>query len=435
MSALEQLDRTILLARDHVSPALSDDEIRQAFQSLRIRCVADYGNLSSHAGQTCLITMVALLSRLGVQVTLSIPPISVLRRQPPFRGSCLVESLLASSNQLITGATVQLHRPGDPSEMTFVLGNSAVEPGGSPTWRLTGGDWDGAIGEEQTTRGRVWDTEWPLGALISATLAAGEAFKCAVRRMPLRSPEDRVFFLPSNACAWDFGFVPVPEGELNLGTLDIVSAGAITQAALFALLRVPNLTLNGRVFDDDVTAATNANRNMLTLLSDVGMNKAQLVAERCQPNFRLTPVTRRFGIGTKENCQMASFVLVGVDDIPSRWEVQRSTQGVLLVSGTSHFNISSSDHTRGAPCCGCLHPVDDAGTNLIPTVSFVSFWAGLAMAVRLVRQALGFPYPPERQHVWLSPLRMDSIHAGMWSPVAPRKDCPVNCPAARAVIS
>jgi molybdopterin/thiamine biosynthesis adenylyltransferase len=432
MSALEQLDRTILLARDYVCPALSDNEIRQTFQLLRIRCVADRRNLSSHAGQTCLVTLVALLSRLGLQVTLSIPSISVLRRQPPFRGSCLLESLLASSNQLITGATVEQHRAGDHSDMIFVLGDSPLENGASPTWRLTGGDWDGAVRPEPRRAGHAWSTGWPIGAMVSATLAAGEVFKCAMRRMALRNPEDCIFFFPSEACAWNFGAIPVPEAGLDLGTVDIISAGAITQAALFALLRVPNLTLNGRVFDEDATAATNANRNMLTLLSDVGKNKVQLVAQRCHPDFRLTPILQRFGTRTAETFQIASCVLLGVDDIPSRWEVQRRTRGVLLVSGTSHFSVSSSTHAPSEPCCGCLHPVDDVGGPItIPTVSFVSFWAGLAMAVRLLRHALGAPYLRDRQHLWLTPLRMDEPYAAVWSPVATRIDCPVRCPSSR----
>jgi len=79
-----------------------------------------------------------------------------------------------------------------------------------------------------------------------------------------------------------------------------------------------------------------------------------------------------------------------------------------------------------------LHYLDDLGpADLIPTVSFVSFWAGLAMAVRLVREALGFPYPPNQQQLWLTPLRMDERYAAIWSPVAARDDCPVRCLASR----
>ena len=99
------------------------------------------------------------------------------------------------------------------------------------------------------------------------------------------------------------------------------------------------------------------------------------------------------------------------------------------------FDRNAVDNRFGAnePCSGCLHPIDDAAAaDQIPTVSFVSFWAGLAMAVRLVREALVQPYPPNQQHLWLTPLRMDQPHAAMWSPVTFRRDCPVPCVASQA---
>jgi hypothetical protein len=189
--------------------------------------------------------------------------------------------------------------------------------------------------------------------------------------------------------------------------------------------------MRARIFDDDATAETNLNRNMLTVVSDVGLAKVLLVANRCLPNLHLTPKRQWFAVGHGVE-PMAPYVLVGVDDIPSRWLVQRHASGVLIVSGTSHFSISSSCHTPTSPCCGCQHPVDDlAGPITIPTVSFVSFWAGLAMSVRLIRHLVGAPYPLDRQHLWITPLRMDQPYAALWSPVAPRVDCPVRCDSSR----
>jgi hypothetical protein len=156
----------------------------------------------------------------------------------------------------------------------------------------------------------------------------------------------------------------------------------------------------GRIFDDDTTSPTNFNRNMLTLAGDADSEKVQLVADRSAPEFHLTPKYQRFLAASPGARQIAPYVLVGVDDIASRWQVQRCASGLLVVSGTSHFSISSSCHGPGEPCCGCLHPVDDlGGPTAIPTVSFISFWAGLAMAVRLVRKAIGTGYALDRQHL------------------------------------
>lgn len=427
MNAIEQLNRTILLCRDYVSDEVSDASICQGFQSGRVLCVADATNLSSHSGQSCLTTVVALLSRMGMQVTLRIPEIAFIRRQSPFLGSHLRDSLLASSNNLISGATVRQDTSEREPDLIFLLGDSAIEERSCPIWRLSGSEWHGTITQGATPAPR-WIAEWPIGAMTSAALAAGEAFKYVMRCLPLRCKDDLVFFEQSGDSTWDFGSIPIPKGKFDLGEVDIVSAGAISQAALYVLLRVPQIQIAGRIFDDDMTSPTNFNRNMLTLVGDADSQKVQLVVDRCSPEFDLTPKYQRFLADAGEVGQIAPYVLVGVDDIPSRWQVQRCASGLLIVSGTSHFSISSSCHGPGEPCCGCQHPLDDLdGPAAIPTVSFISFWAGLAMAVRLMRRAVGASYGVNRQHLWMTPLRMDQPHAAMWSPVAPRKDCPVHC--------
>jgi len=115
----------------------------------------------------------------------------------------------------------------------------------------------------------------------------------------------------------------------------------------------------------------------------------------------------RFGVGGQVE-QLAPCVLVGVDDIPSRWIVQRYAKGDVLLVGTSHFSISSSSHVPGEPCSGCQHPVDEVGgAATIPTVSFVSFWAGLAMARSTDSPRDGGWYIPETVSIFgMTPLRM-----------------------------
>lgn len=431
MTALEELNRTILLCRDYVVDALSDEEICQSFQSRKVLCVSDLRNLSSHSGQTALVTLVSLLSRMGMQVGLSIPEVALLSPQPPLLGQSICESLIASSQTLVTGATVRCDSGFNP-EMIFVLGDTEIESSHAISWRLCGSDWHGALSMEKTAGSQRWTAEWPVGSMVSAALAANEVFKFVMRCLPLRDQAAQVFFEPSRSCDWNFGSVPLPEGDIDLGQVDLISAGAISQASLYAVMRFPRVQMRGRIFDDDLTGASNLNRNMLSVLGDVGTSKVQAVARCCGTKLQIAPVPNRFIGSSFEVRELARRVLVGVDDIPSRWEVQRHAPGWVAVSGTSHFSVSSSAHSPNEPCCGCLHPVDEpAGANPIPTVSFVSFWAGLAMAVRLLREALASPYSLDRQHLWLTPLRMDHPRAAMWLPVAPRRDCPVHCLASR----
>lgn len=97
MTAIEELNRSILLCRDYVADALSDEEICQCLQSVRVLCISDKHSLSSHSGQTALVTLVSLLSRMGMQVGLTIPDLGMLSKQPPLSGSHLRTTLIASS--------------------------------------------------------------------------------------------------------------------------------------------------------------------------------------------------------------------------------------------------------------------------------------------------------------------------------------------------
>jgi hypothetical protein len=182
------------------------------------------------------------------------------------------------------------------------------------------------------------------------------------------------------------------------------------------------------VFDDDRIEPANLNRNMLNRRSDGGKLKVRVIVDRAPSGVMLAPMPQRFVAAT--SLQSAARVIVGVDDIPSRWTVQRTNAPWIGVAGTSHFGVSCSSHVERQPCAGCLHPRDDPADGPIPTISFVSFWAGLCLAVRLVRDVLGFPYAASQQHLWLWPLRMDAPERA-WSPVAAREDCPVRCAASQ----
>ena len=123
-------------------------------------------------------------------------------------------------------------------------------------------------------------------------------------------------------------------------------------------------------------------------------------------------------------------MLVGVDHIPSRWIAQRARPAWLGVGATADFLAVSSahaaSHMRGWGCAGCLYPVDD-GVNLpIPTVSFVSYLAGLAIAARLVAQVRGAQRSGQGQALFMGTLRLDLPGAQWIQPVPLHAGCPVD---------
>jgi hypothetical protein len=103
MRPLDQLNRTVLLCHDYLSGAATDDEICERFQSCQALCVSDLRNLSSHTGQTALVTLVSLLSRLGMQVSLSIPEVPLIFPHPLLSGLELRQALLDCGDKFIKG--------------------------------------------------------------------------------------------------------------------------------------------------------------------------------------------------------------------------------------------------------------------------------------------------------------------------------------------
>ena len=356
MTVIEQLNRTILLCRDYVADDLDDEVICRAFQSVRVLCRSDLANLSSRSGQTALVTLVSLVARMGMQVFLDIPEVEMVGPQPPLSGTALKEGLAALSNCLIDGARIE-SVPCEHPDLTFAIGSTKMGESDALFWRLCGDDWSGRLTPITISNFcDTWHSHWPIGAMVSAVLGASEAFKLVMRHMPLRNESDLVFFLPASFSHFDFGRTPVPSPEdrkIDLGSVDVVSAGAISQAALFALLRVPQISMCGRAFDDDETGLTNLNRNMLSVTRDVGVAKVDVVVKKCGPAIRLRPVPSRFTNESSAINALAPRVLVGVDDIPSRWTVQKLIPRWLAVSGTSSRSGHSSPSGSIGSSCVC----------------------------------------------------------------------------------
>ena len=175
-----------------------------------------------------------------------------------------------------------------------------------------------------------------------------------------------------------------------LGPLDCVSGGAIIHATLFTLLHLSDIAADIRVIEPELLDLTNMNRYFLGRRSERGMQKIEVLSAWGRPGLHINGIAEAFSTETRDLLlPFAPRVLVGTDDIPARWAVQREWPEWIGVSATSHFLTVTSSHISGQPCTGCLHPYDDPDTSPIPTVSFVSYWAGLLLAVRLLRHHLG----------------------------------------------
>lgn len=436
----EALSRTLLLARDGdligpLTPA--DDEIIEALRRTRVAVVADEANLRSPAGQHALVALFSQVARLSVSLHLAMPEVPLLGLQPPVRGEHLRAGLIDLSYDLLPDWSVTVGQPHDavdPFDVAFLLGDSPWNGQADLAVRLTGDEWSGAT-VPASKRVPSWTGSFPIGALTAAGIAAPEAFKAALRRLMRSAGATPTEFLePVEVAQVQVAPSSTPTGPYALGRVDAVSGGAIVNAAMFVLLRVPRISGDVRVIEPESHDLSNLNRYALLRRSQAGASKIDVLQEWQAPEVQISGEAVAFIRETRERIvHLAPRVLVGTDDIPARWDVQREWPSWLGVGATSHFLTVTSSHTPKQPCAGCLHSYDDPGVALIPTVSFVSYWAGLLLAVRLLRNMVGDTLSADEQCLYCTPLRLDQGRAYWTMPVAPTARCPVHCPASQHV--
>ncbi len=263
--------------------------------------------------------------------------------------------------------------------------------------------------------------------MAAAALAAAEVFKFSMRGLSRWARYPPLFAeLYASTTSVMINLSPFIRTTISsLNQIDFVSGGAITNCVLYALLRLPNVTGSIRVIEDDTTALSNLNRGMLFLRSRLESPKAVELSQYATGNFSIQPVIARYGAETAAKlAPLADAVFVGVHDIRSRWEVQREWPKWLGIGATTHFTAMASYHTPDLPCAGCLHPIDDPTRDAIPTISFVSFWAGLWQVSLYLRYLANDRSLKRDQQFYFSPLRPETL---WYSPVQRRSDCPVSC--------
>lgn len=426
MTLRDALDRTLLLMKDDLTDAVSDDELLAALTRTTIVLVGDEATLASHAGQTAYVTAALLMARSGHAVHLIAPDVPLIGAQPPLLPGGLVRSLCQTGRDLLPDVTFCVAAPDREADLAVVLGSTPWAGRARRAIRLGATHWRALLCGMDVVAEWASDS-WPFGPMGAAALAAGEAFKISMRRLQAYARDPIWFgdlYAPAATAVIDLAPPGTPRA-VDLGNFDCVSGGAIINAALYALTRIPEVRGQGRIIEDDVNAISNLNRNMMLRRSRLGAKKATDLASLTPAGLTVDPVAKRYDVGTRDEIHpFAPRVLVGVDHIPTRWEVQRAWPAWLGIGATTHYSAMASYHARNLPCAGCLHPTDDATDAPIPTVAFVSFWAGLWLASLLVRHMASSDIVPIARQVYFSPLRPETLWS---SPVAARRECPVAC--------
>lgn len=385
----EVMARTVLLLRLDVTGGGPADDlaILGGLRSTTVRVVADAGSLCSYSGQTALVTLHNQLVMTGLRVDLDIPDLPLVGPQPPLRGGGLQAALEGFAADLIPGGSSPC--PGRP-DLTIAVGAAPV----TSDVRMSGTGLAFRVAGDEANAVPSWTGEHVAGAIAAAAAAAAEAVRWALpnveerlgRRLvlPLAWRPERGRVVARDLAA-DLG-AAAARPLRDVGDVDVVSGGAITQACLYALLRM-GVRGNLRVFEPETLDGSNLNRYALSRRSDVPAAKTEVIATLSTDALRISGVPLRVDPNTIAvlDSPLRPSVLVGVDHIPSRWAVQRAAPGSWLsVGSTSHDFVLVSAHPPGQPCAGCTHPrEDDTADGDIPTIGFVSLWAGLLQALDL----------------------------------------------------
>lgn len=425
MSSAEQLSRTTLLFQTDLG--ITDSAlVHRALLAPSILLVADAETINTFAGQVAVSTAAILMARSGHSVAIDTPDVPLIGYQPPMVGRTFHEAIERIGDKLIDGVSVKIGRPLLSPDIAFVFGGNNLVRGVCANRVVSVGwtDWSAELSQwpMQTFRS---GGDWPIGAMCAAVLVAAEAAKIAGRALTKlcgSAPHFRELFASCQIAR----LVLAPESTprvAELGQFDIISAGAVSNAFLYSLLRLPDVMGNARAFDNDASDHSNRNRNMLLLPEFVGQSKVGLF-QHFGAGISVDPVARHFGYA--DLSKLYDRVAVGVDDIPTRWTLAGARTGWMGVGATSHFESMASVHYPYSACAACLHPQDEVQVGPTPTIAFSSFLAGLMLAVDFLRDLAEAETSLASRYRYLTALQTENPWS---SSVVPNPNCPAHCPA------
>lgn len=419
----EALDRTLLLMRTRLVESVSDEALLDALTSTTVVLIADERNLQSHAAQSAFISAAMLMARSGHSVHLVAPNVPLFGAQPPLARDRLIEGLLEVGTDMLPDVEFRIGEP-DKADLAIALGDSAWNGQADLTLHINATRWAGELSAHSA---HPWkERDWPFGALAAAAITASEAFKVSMRQLR-KFAGSRVYdkyFAPALVA----NLVLAPEDTLtalDVGAIDCVSGGAITNTTLFALARIPDVRGHVRVIEPECGDLSNLNRYPLMRRSRCRMRKIDDLGSQLLAGLKVDGVSLRYD---EETCAvfdpLAPSVLVGVDHIPSRWLVQEAKPVWLAVGATEDFFASVSFHAPKLACAGCAHPEYSEVGGPIPTVAFVSFIGGLMLAALLAEHIAQQNLPLDQQRRIATTLRLDQPVT--WEPLKVNERCPLH---------
>lgn len=429
MMRAEQLSRTIALYKTDLGIA-DDHVVEAALRRFNVLLAIGHPASSTRAGQCAVLTAAMLLARSGHTVFVQATDGPMVGHQPPFEGASLHEAVQSVHGQLIQGSNIRLGAP-DRIDIAFDFGTaSSIAPYLGPRTVTVGWSaWSGEISDWPPSA-PVTEFDWPMGAMAAAVMVAAEVSKMVARslaRLSTDPGETLKRFAKSDRARLTLAEESTPK-LAAVGDFTAISAGAVTNGLFYSLSRLPDLLGRAWVYDSDRSDPSNLNRNMMLLCKLLHLSKVELL-EHFGHGLKVFPVPSMFDEADLES--LRGRVTVGVDHLPSRWLLARGRYDWMAVGATEHFNVLSSVHFPFSGCPACLHPHDEAGPEITPTIAHVSFLAGLLQATNLIVDAAGASASLQSAQRYIFTTAFGRSSGEISSAVDVRKDCPAGCPASQ----
>ncbi len=425
---------TRLINQEFFSASANEAAIAAGLAATTIRLIADDANMSSRSGQAALVTSWQLIARTGIKIDLLAPEADLLLDVPPLRRPTLKAALLDLSHDLIAGLDTAV--PPEHPDATFCFGDSTCDER-EAIW-IAATEFGCLLTREKAHTTRL-QCDFPIGALAGGAAAAAIALDAALPNI------EHATNLQRSARARPNPGPPVqidlrrllPELEaraLDVGDIDMVSAGAVNNAFLATLLWLPHTYSALRALDDDIVGFDNLNRCLQFRASDAEQHqpKVQVFAQASTADLHIAGIPQRYE--PERSTQILPFaerVVVGVDDIEARWCVQEAQPAYLYIGATNNKEALITTHHPGEPCAACAHPdpLELADGDFVPTISFISFWAGLLQACALLTEHAELR-PARRVTVY--PYGLGQDNWGHAEALSPGTRCPIGCKASAA---
>jgi hypothetical protein len=308
----------------------------QRFLAKKVLLTGDRETLKTFNGRECFVNALALLIRICQNIHIYIPP-----------GCDDLKPVCEDFTTRIAFGPGLEHcdQIDDLGLFDAVLSvGTAVKPG-LPWTTINSNGWLARVSSGTRSLPSDVAMQNPVGALAAACLGVGEVFKRLIRLKPERGEMlDGFSFSLRSYLAGDTDCGPALPSSLEVDFL-LVGGGAIGNGTVRLLSRLP---LRGRI--DIVDAQTYADENLGTCLlmgsADLGKPKAETLAAYLQtPLVEAKPFKMTFEEYARLGRRTPPIVLNGLDNIPSRHQVQRSTWSDLIVDGAiGDFTCQVSRH-------------------------------------------------------------------------------------------